>query len=137
MPFHGENAVRADQRPLTWMGRPNRDSRGLQTTAVRDFHASYPFQGPSKADLSDLVSIAQVFDGAKQVEVERKAYLMRYTLTGEGCRLLERDEQGRTSSIRPGRDVRQPGTATNASEAAEANKFYPHQENKIMEVSVS
>lgn len=104
---------------------------------MRDFHASYSFKGPSKADLSDLISIAQVFDGAKQVEVERKAYLMRYTFNGEGCRLLERDEQGRTSSIRPGRNDRQPGIATNAAEAAEANKFYPHQASKIMEVSVS
>lgn len=137
MVYHGDNAVRADQRPLTWMGRPNRDSRKRQDWPTKSFHACYSFQGPSKDDLARLLYIGHFFDKAKQVEVERKSHLMRYTSTGEGCRLLERSGYGRTSSIRPGRDARQPGTATNAIEAAEANKFYPHQDYKIMNVSFS
>lgn len=117
------------------MGCTGNDSRRLQNQIVQKFHAGYPFTGPTKADLAIRLPVSQVFDKTKQIEVERKASLMRYTSNGEGCRLLERDEKGRTSSIRPGRDARLPGTATNAIEAAEATKFYPHQEHKIMEVS--
>lgn len=137
MVYHGENAVRADQRPLTWMGRPNEDTRRDQELPTQAFHAYCPFPGPSKADLAKLLSIGRFFNKAKQDEVETKARLMRYTSTGGGCRLLERDDQGRTFSIRPGREARQIGTATDAIEAAEANKFYPHQDYKIMDVSVS
>ncbi|KAJ4397684.1 hypothetical protein N0V93_001917 [Gnomoniopsis smithogilvyi] len=136
MVYHGENAVRADQRPLTWMGCSGRDSRRIQTQIIQNFHAGYPSTGPSKADLASKLPVSRVFDLAKQVEVERKACLMRYTSSGEGCRLLERDEKGRTLSIRPGHNARLPGTATSAIEAAEATKFYPHQEHRIMEPKV-
>lgn len=135
MVYHGENAVRADQKPLTWMGCSGDNTTQRQNMIIRDFHAGHPYTGPLIKNIVWKVSFAQVYDHLKQKQVERKMQLMRYTYGGEGCLLLDRDEAGRTSSIRPGRNVRLPGPVTTAAEAAEATKFYPHQEYKIMEVS--
>lgn len=137
MPYHGENAVRADQMPLTWMGCNGGDSRKLQSRIVQNFHAAYPYTGPSRDDMSPMLPVGRVYNHAKHMEVQRKLKLMLYTDQDEGCRILERDNRGRTSSIRPGRHFRPLRTATNAVEAAEATKFYPHQEYRIMNVRTS
>lgn len=107
----------------------------MQHQIVREFHTRYAFTGPTKADLAHKLPVALVWNKVKQEELERQLCLMWYTPDGEGCRLLDRDEGGRETLIKPGRNTRQTGTATTAIEAAEANKFYPHQEYKIMEVN--
>lgn len=135
MPYHGENHVRADQQPVTWLNCKGHNTMHKQNRIEQRFHAEFPYTGPTTNDLRPKLQVDVVWNLWKQIEVQRKTQVMLYTREGEGCRLLERDSRGRTSSIRPGRDYRPLRTATNAIEAAVANKFYPHQEYKIMAVS--